>query len=270
MQTQLEENCLVKIFTTRDSKINKFLRTVLVLTVYFLIWALLAGMVDEEILIPKPASVFKSLLALSRTVLFWRSILLSIGRILIGFFLALVVGTIFAILTVKSKLVMDLFYPLISSVKATPVASFIILALFWLTTGRVPIFICFLMVLPTVWTNIREGILNVDEDLIEMSRIYNFTPYARFRYIYVPTIIPFFRAAFASGLGMAWKAGVAAEVIGRPDLSIGKELYNAKIYLDMPKMFAWTFVVILISIILEKLLIFLMNHIGRRYGGYEV
>ncbi|NLN03502.1 MAG: nitrate ABC transporter permease, partial [Clostridiaceae bacterium] len=106
---------------------------------------MLAKVVDEEILIPKPVNVFKSFVTLSKTTLFWHSIMLSIARILIGFFLALVVGTLFAILTVKSRLVMDLFYPLISSVKATPVASFIILALFWLTTGRVPIFICFLM-----------------------------------------------------------------------------------------------------------------------------
>lgn len=260
----------MKIFTTRDSKINRFLRMVLVLLVYLLIWVLLAKAVGEEILVPKPVSVFRSFMDLSKTALFWHSIMLTIVRILTGFLLALVVGTLLAILTVKSKLIMDLFYPLISSIKATPVASFIILALFWLSTGRMPVFICFLMVLPTVWTNIREGILNVDKELVEMSKMYNFTPYARLIYIYVPAIIPFFRASFAAGLGMAWKAGVAAEVIGRPDLSIGKELYNAKIYLDMPKMFAWTAVVILISIILEKFLIYLMNHIGRKYGGYGV
>lgn len=91
---------------------------------------------------------------------------------------------------------------------------------------------------------------------------------SKLRYIYIPTIIPFFRAAFTTGLGMAWKAGVAAEVIGRPDFSIGKELNNAKIYLEMPNMFAWTIIVIIISIILEKLLIWFVNHIGKRYGWY--
>lgn len=258
----------MKTSTTKENKLNKVIRIALVLFIYFLIWVMLAKIIDQEILIPSPTRVFKSLVELGKTSSFWQSIGMSITRILIGFSLALLIGSILAVLTVKSRILMDLFYPLISAIKATPVASFIILALFWFSTGKMPIFICFLMVLPTVWTNIREGVQSVDKDLIEMATIYNFTPYAKLRYIYIPTIVPFFRAAFAAGLGMAWKAGVAAEVIGRPELSIGKELNNAKIYLEMPNMFAWTIVVILISIILEKVLIFVVNHIGRKYGGY--
>lgn len=249
-------------------KYSKIIRTLTVLAVYFFVWFTISKVVNQEILIPGPVSVFHSLRRLVFTSFFWVSVAMSIKRILLGFFLAIITGTILAVITVKSKIAEYLLYPAISTIKATPVASFIILALFWFKVGDMPIFICFLMVLPTVWANIREGILNVNKDLIEMSKIYSFSRFSTLRYIFIPSIIPFFRAAFTTGLGMAWKAGVAAEVIGRPDFSIGKELNNAKIYLEMPDMFAWTIIVILISIFLEKLLIWLVNHIGKRYGGY--
>ncbi len=221
---------------------------------WLLLWYTAAKIVDTEILIPKPLAVWNRLLALAGTADYWRTIAYSILRIFTGFALAFLTGVILAAAAYKSAVLRDLFYPILNTVKATPVASFIILALMWFTTGLVPVFTSFLMVLPTVWTNLGEGLQDTDRNLIEMAAVYGMGRGKIIRHIYLPSLKPYVRASFQSGFGMAWKAGVAAEVIGRPAFSIGKNLYHAKITLEMPDLFAWTLTVVAISILLEKLL----------------
>jgi NitT/TauT family transport system permease protein len=163
------------------------------------------------------------------------------------------------IATGKIRLLDELISPLLSIIKATPVASFIILALFWLTKESIPSFIAFLMVLPIIHGNVSEGIKNTPNELIEMTRIYDVKPLHRLTKLYIPNILPYFVAGFKTSLGLAWKAGVAAEVIALTKNSIGKELYEAKNYLETVDLFTWTLTVIVISRVLEKLLMMMVN-----------
>ena len=110
-----------------------------------------------------------------------------------------------------------------------------------------------------IYTNIKDGISSCDKQLLEMAQIFRISPMRKIRYIYISQIMPFFRVACSISLGLCWKSGVAAEVIGIPKNSIGENLYNAKIYLDTPDLFAWTVVIILISLIFEKLFIYLLD-----------
>ena len=159
----------------------------------------------------------------------------------------------------------EFFSPAITMIKSTPVASFIILALVWLTGQRVPVFISFLMVLPVVYGNVSQGIREVDPKLLEMARIYGMNRQKRVLKIYIPSVLPYMMAACRTALGLSWKAGVAAEVIGVTKNSIGRQLYYSKIYLETADLFAWTAVVIIMSIALEKLFLFAVGYIGRRF-----
>jgi len=245
---------------------KRFFRRAVCVFIWICIWQLVSFILDQQLLIPQPLNVFKAFGTLISERSFWVLSTLTISRILIGFFLALFVGVILAILTSASSLAYDFFYPAISIIKATPVASFIILALFWFSTGNVPIFIAFLMVLPVIWANVLQGIRNTDPKLIEMGKIFRFSRIKVYIHIYIPSIMPYFKAAFTTGLGLAWKAGVAAEVIGRPALSIGNKLAEAKIYLESEMLFAWTIVVVIISILLENVLVGIVNLLNDRYG----
>ena len=151
-------------------------------------------------------------------------------RILSGFVLAVLVGVVLAVLAAGSGVVRALLRPLMVTVKSIPVASFIILALLWLrNTGNLAVFISFLMVLPIVYTNTLTGIRQADAQLLELARLYR-VPWGRaMRYIRLPAVLPPFRAACAVGLGLCWKSGVAAEVIGITSGSIGEKLYDAKL-----------------------------------------
>jgi NitT/TauT family transport system permease protein len=86
-----------------------------------------------------------------------------------------------------------------------------------------------------------------------MAKVYRLSRWQKLRHLYLPSMRPFFSAAALSSIGLAWKAGIAAEVICRPQFSMGRELYESKIYLEMPDLFAWTIAVILLSMALEQL-----------------
>ena len=219
------------------------------------IWWLLAALVRQELLIPTPLVAASTLLSLLPTTLFWQSVGMSLLRIVIGFAAALVGGTVLAVLTVNSPLLRALFAPLLHVIRAAPVASFIILTLVWIDYDIIPAFIAFLMVLPIVWVNVEEGIRRTDKGLLEMAKLYAVSPRRVLTRIYLPSVKPYFVTAAVNGLGFAWKSGVAAEIICRPDLAIGNRLQLAKMTLETPEVFAWTAVVIVLSILLEKLLL---------------
>jgi NitT/TauT family transport system permease protein len=165
---------------------------------------------------------------------------------------AMFLGIFLAVLAYWSKTVEILIAPVIAVVKSTPVASFIILCLIWIPSRNLSVFISFLMVLPVIYTNILEGIRQTDSKILEMAKVFQVNPGRKIRYIYVSQVLPYFLSACRLSLGMCWKAGVAAEVIGVPSGSIGEKLYNAKIYLNTPDLFAWTIVIIVISFVFEK------------------
>lgn len=254
----------MKIFTTKSKKRNLFFLHIAVLVFWLAVWEIIYLVVGQEILIASPAQVFSRLMSLVAQKNFWMVSFASLGRILAGFLLAFVFGILLAILTSRFSLMRLLFQPIFQIIKAVPVASFIILALIWIRSGNVPIFISFLMVLPMVWSNISQGISSVDPQLLEVAKLFRFSTGKKIRQVYLPSLFPYLYSAFTTGIGFAWKSGVAAEVIGNTQLSIGRKIYESKIYLETADLFAWTIVVILLSLILEKLLLRLIRQLSKK------
>ena len=239
-----------------------------VLLFWTALWALLARLVGQELLLPSPLQVLRKLFSLAAGESFWLATLRSILRVLAGLLSATVLGVLLAALTERSSLARRLLSPVMTLVKSTPVASFIILALLWLGRDILPAFITALMVLPVVWANVSAGLAGRDAQLLEMARLYRLPRLRVLRRITVPSVLPHFRAALRSSLGMGWKAGIAAEVLTVPALSIGKNIYEAKLYLETSELFAWTLTAIVLSLVIEKILLRLVGRIGLK-GGAE-
>lgn len=199
-----------------------------------------------------PVSVLKKLSELLFTADFWQSIGFSFGRIVLGFGIAVVLGIFMGITAYRSRVAEILINPLMSVIKATPVASFIILCLIWIPSRNLSVFISFLMVLPVIYTNLLEGLGQTDRKLLQMADIFRVSRGKKVFYIYFSQVLPYFITACRLSLGMCWKAVIAAEVICVPSGSMGEKLYNAKIYLNTPDLFAWTIVIIIISVVFEK------------------
>ncbi len=219
---------------------------------WIFVWEIISRIVGIEFLVPSVPKVFSTLARLVTTLIFWEIAFTSIYRILVGFVLGSILGCILAIITAKSKIIYEFFIPVLSIIKATPIVSFIILALVWIKGGNIPSFISFLMVLPIVWGNVYKGIEQTDFKLLEMAKIYKIPSRIVFKDIYFHSVLPYFGAAATTSMGLAWKAGIAAEVIATPRFSIGTAIYDSKIYLETPELFAWSIVVIVLSVILEK------------------
>ena len=244
---------------------NKFLRTSLVVLFWLLIWQLVTLIVGEELFVPSPLSVLTAIYKLLLRSESWLIILKSIVRVALGMLIATVIGIIMACLTAKFKLLDKLFSPMISIIKATPVASFVILALIWLGSEMLPVLICSLMALPLIWISVSDGIRAISKDDINVARIFGFKAIKTLKIIYVPTIAPYFISASKTAMGLAWKAGVAAEVIAHTPLSIGKSLSNARIYYEIPEVFAWTLLVIALSMLIERIYSYLIMLVGKKF-----
>ena len=155
--------------------------------------------------------------------------------------------------------------PLISLMKAIPVASFVILAIIWLGgSERLGSFVAFVVVFPMVYLSTVSGLMSTDKKLLEMAEVFKIRAIKKIIYLYLPALFPYLINCCKTSLSMSWKSGVAAELIGQPVNTIGGNLYQAKIFLDTASLFAWTFVIILISSIFEKLVLYILDRVDKK------
>ena len=239
-------------------KYRKFYK-ILAAAIWILAWQLASMWLKQEILLASPVSVMKRLTELIVTADFWKSVGFSFSRIILGFSLALVLGTVLAAVSYCFWAAEIFMEPVVTIIKSTPVASFIILCLIWIPSRNLSVFISFLMVFPVVYTNLLEGMKQTDRQLLEMADSFGAGPGKKIKFVYLSQVMPYAVTACKLGLGLCWKAGVAAEVIGIPTGSIGEKLYKAKVYLETPDLFAWTMVIIFISVTFEKIFLFLLE-----------
>lgn len=250
--------------------LKKYKNRVLAIILWILIWQGLSLYIDNEILLASPINVIKALFTLLQTKVFYISILHSVAKISLGFLLAVIFGILLALCSSINLFIREMISILIRLIKSIPVASFVILTLLWVRSQNLSIIISFFMVLPVIYLNVLHGILQTDVKLLEMAKIFNMIFLKKVRYIYIPAVMPYFISACSVGLGLCWKAGVAAEVIGLPRNSIGEQLYEAKLYLMTKELFAWTFVIVFISLVFEKIVMTILRRIGKLLTGVSL
>lgn len=224
-----------------------------------LLWQLLSVAVNNPILLVGPADVLASLSGQITAADFWITIGLSSFRICTGFISAFICGILAGCLALRFPFLDELLAPVMLLAKSVPVASFVILALIWAGSKNLSVFIAFTIVLPIIYTATLSGLKSSDEKLLEMAFVFRLSFFRRVQGIYLPALIPYLMASVKTALGMSFKSGVAAEVIGVPSRSIGEQLYMAKIYLDTAGLFAWTLVIIAVTTLLEHLFLALLS-----------
>lgn len=242
-----------------NQKRDEYLKRAAAIAFALMLWQAAAMALSHRLLLVSPIQVAVRLGSLLLEGSFWRTVLYSFLRIEAGFLLGLFAGAVLAAAAARFSLLEILIWPFMTAVKSVPVASFIILSLIWLGASGLSVFISFLMVLPIVYFNVLEGMKSTDRKLLEMAEVFAIPWGRRMRYLYLPQVKPFLLSACRTALGISWKAGIAAEVIGIPDGSIGERLYEAKIYLDTADLFAWTLVIVLLSALFEKLFLWGMK-----------
>lgn len=240
------------------------IQKIYIVLLWIAIWQLASMVIHNIILLAGPAEVLLSLIHMVGTAEFWQSAAGSCIRIAAGFTGAFLTGMILGSLSYRFSLVKMFLQPAIQVMKAIPVASFVILALIWAGSSHLSVLISFLVVFPVIYVNTLAGLESTDPRLLEMAEVFQIPMAGRIRCIYLPAVIPYLISGCEVALGMSWKSGVAAEVIGIPEHSIGERLYMAKLYLETADVLAWTIMIIVISSAFEKAILWLIRRGGRQ------
>jgi len=235
---------------------------------WFAVWHIAAVMVGRDFLLASPWQVVRRLIQLLPTASFWSTVGWSLARIGVGFAAAAVVGAVLAATATASSVVRALLAPAIAAIRSAPVVSFIILLLLWTDSSRLPALTAFLMVLPVTYATLWQGFAQRDVQLAHMAHVFAVPWLRRLWAIDVPALAPYAMAACRSGVGLAWKAGIAAEVIGVARGSIGEQMYQAKVFLESADLFAWTAVVVTASVVCERVVLWALGMLpGVRRGA---
>ncbi len=241
-----------------QDRFKKLLFNLASVTLWVAVWQLLAIISNRRLLfkIPTPTETATEFLSSAKDLKFWSAVENSLLHILSGFAAAVVLGLICGMLSGNSKLFKTLTAPVTRLIRSVPVAAFIILAWLWIPSGAIPAYISFLMVFPIIWLQVEAGLLSVDNRLVEMASVMGMNKKGIIKNIKIPAVLPYFRESVITGLGFAWKSGVAAEVICNPTGSIGALLSNAKSNLEYKRVFALVFTIVILSLILENIIKF--------------
>lgn len=223
---------------------------------WILLWHILASIVNQKLLfdIPLPSQTLKEFFGCVNDKMFWISVGNSLIHIITGFLSAVILGLIFGVLSGSNHFFKTFTSPISRLIRSVPVAAFIVLAWLWIPSSLIPSFIAFLMVFPIIWLQVENGLLSVDNRIVEMAKVFGMSNKDIVFNIKIPTLLPSFRNACISGLGFAWKSGVAAEVICNPTGSIGAMLSNAKSNIEFERVFAIVFTIVILSLILENII----------------
>jgi len=236
-----------------------------VATLWVAIWQIAATLIDNNLVLVGPVQALAALGTLMIHGSFWQSVWGSLYRITLGFLTAAVTAICLSTLSYKVKLIKEFLSLPMTIFKTVPVASFIILMLISLQSREgLSSIICFMMSLPVMYANTLAGLYSIDPKMLEMAQIFGVSGTKKFAYLYMYRVLPFFATGSKIALGLSWKAGVAAELIGLVQNSIGNELYLAKLYLMMDHVFAWTAVIVVLSIALEFLALGTLRLLQRR------
>ncbi len=243
----------------RSKPKSALLFKILAVALALLTWEITALVLSDELILVSPVRVLVRLVTIwgEDGILF--SVLMSFLRIVGGFFLALIAGALLALLAGRFPLMETLLFPYMAVVKAVPVVSFIVLAYVWMPSRHIPVLISFLIVLPTVYTSLLSGIKAKDERLEEMADLFGVSPLRRFLFLRLPRLEPHVLSAVSLGAGLAWKSGIAAEVMTVPDASIGEWMYYASLWLQNADLFALTIILVLLSVLFERGMVALLK-----------
>ncbi len=231
---------------------------------WLLLWGLAAQWVNSPLVLPSPFLTVKGVFDLFLEPDFFTSLAITLLRVFGGVLFSVLLGLVLGVLGGLNRPFYELMSPFVSTIKSLPVVSVIILINLWIYSGIVPLVVTFLICFPVTWTNVVQGIWGTDKNLLEMGKVYNVGRKKIIFDIYIPSIKPYFISALMNAIGLGWKVTVTAEVLANALPSVGMNLYYAKIYLETDRLFSWTLVIVLCSIMIEKASLYGLNKIKKR------
>lgn len=231
---------------------------------WLLLWALAAQWVNSPLVLPSPFLTLMGVFELASQEEFFISLATTLLRVFGGVLFSVLLGLILGVIGGLNRIFYELMSPFVSTIKSLPVVSVIILINLWINSSIVPLMVTFLICFPVTWTNVVQGIRETDQRLLQMAKVYNVPEKNVIFDVYIPSIKPYFISALMNAIGLGWKVTVTAEVLANALPSVGMNLYYAKIYLETDSLFSWTLIIVLCSIVIEKVTLYYLNRIKKK------
>lgn len=240
---------------------RKYIKTALIVLIWLVIWQVLALIVNNSVLLAGPLETVRALIYLGSTSSFYISVGVTIGKVLAGFLTGFVLGTVLAVLSYRFKTVKEFLSPFVMVIKSIPIVSFIIIALIWAGSSNSSIIVSAIVTFPIFYKNILEGLLATDPKMTDLAKVFQMKPARKIKYIFLPSLAPHIKSSVSLAIGMAFRGGITAEVVGQPLRTIGNGLYKAKVNLATSEMLAWTLVAVLAAFVIERIFAFIVKKV---------
>ena len=248
--------------TTSIIKNNLFKLLKLIVGIIFclVLWEWIAVKIGNSYFMPSVGETFSALAVLIKSNGFWKYVFISLFRVALGLFLGILFGIILATLCHLIPISKAFVSPLITIMKATPVATIILILWFTLSNAELAVFVVFLMITPIVWQNVYDGYKSISNEMREVCEIFELSRLKKLKILVLPAIMKYLIPAVITSVGLAWKAEIAAEIMTYSN--IGQSIDDFKtLHLDTPSVFAWAVVIVILSLILEFLIKSLLRRI---------
>ena len=231
---------------------NTWLRHIAIACFWLVVWQLLFFIYNKDFILPSPLQTAKTLGLLLGQVTFYQACGITLLRVVIGLLLSFGCGVLLALLSYQNTFIRTVFSGMVTTLKSMPVMSVILFAILFIVSGMVPIFVCFLMCFPVIYTNLLQGLDSTPLEYLELANVYKFSTKTKIEFILLPWAKPYLKAGLAICAGLSWKTVVAAEVLASPKISMGYHLLLSKTYFEADELFAWTIAIIVLSLIFEN------------------
>ena len=239
-------------------KEHKKIKKVISILFWVFIWQLASFIEGNGIIMPGPVEVLREMFNMIQSAEFFENVLFSVGLIMLGFLCALILGYILALVSYKVEMIKELLKPAVTAMKSVPVAGIVVILLIWFGSKMLAVYIAFLVAFPQIYTGVSAGLEAAPASLLEVARVYGLKGIRKYCLIYRPAIAPYLNSALKICVGMSFKSGIAAELIGLPEHSIGEGMYIDKLYLNTAGVFVWMLTAMLISCLCEKLILYVV------------
>ena len=155
------------ISTIRQSKI----RYLLIGLFWLFAWQVLYKIIDQPLFLASPLDTVKALWMRLAQVETWKILGNTSGRIVTGYFAAIILGMVFASISYNCAIFEELIKPMMMLMKSIPVASFIVIALAWFSAKNVSGFITWFVVFPLIYFHVLAALRRVDYRLLEVCQV---------------------------------------------------------------------------------------------------
>lgn len=242
---------------------NKKIKKAVILLIWLGLWQITAIFVNNPIYFASPVETAAELFLKIRDTVFWASVGGSLLRILSGFITAFILAFLIAFASQRFKWLNEFISPFVTFLKSVPIAAVVVILLIWWGSRYLVLCISLMVVFPNIYSNMQTGLANADKGLIEAADVFKMRPVDKLLWIYRPAYLPCLYSAASVSLGMCFKSGIAAEIIGLPEFSAGERLYRDKIYLNTAGVFAWVIVILVLSSLTEHVLLYVLKQLSK-------